>query len=122
MVGSPHSFKTFSPESGFQKFSGQYFHYVPQHVQPSLTSLVTKAPTDTLPLCFCPDRNRNEYALSGLTGKLTKESSVMTIRKVKSGYRLVSKKGKNLGTYKSKAGAEKRERQVQFFKKKAAHG
>jgi hypothetical protein len=32
---------------------------------------------------------------------------------------LVSKKGKNLGTYKSKAGAEKRERQVEFFKKKA---
>ena len=44
----------------------------------------------------------------------------MTIRKVKSGYRLVSKKGKNLGTYKSKAGAEKRERQVQYFKKKKA--
>jgi len=41
----------------------------------------------------------------------------MTIRKVKAGYRLVSKKGKNLGTYKSKEGAEKRERQVQFFKK-----
>jgi hypothetical protein len=32
-------------------------------------------------------------------------------------YRLVSKKtGKNLGTYPSKAGAEKRERQVQYFK------
>ncbi|HVX34982.1 MAG TPA: hypothetical protein VHC71_02045 [Hyphomicrobium sp.] len=44
----------------------------------------------------------------------------MTIRKVKAGYRLVSKKGKNLGTYKTKAGAEKRERQVQFFKKKKA--
>ena len=42
----------------------------------------------------------------------------MTIKKVKEGYRLVSKKGKNLGTYKSRAGAEKRERQVQFFKYK----
>jgi hypothetical protein len=32
-------------------------------------------------------------------------------------YRLVSKKsGKNLGTYDTKAGAEKRERQVQYFK------
>ena len=32
-------------------------------------------------------------------------------------YRLVSKKtGKNLGTYDSKEGAEKRERQVQYFK------
>lgn len=39
-----------------------------------------------------------------------------TIRKVKSGFRLVSKSGKNLGTYPSKGGAEKRERQVQYFK------
>lgn len=39
------------------------------------------------------------------------------IKKVKSGYRLVSKKtGRNLGTYPSKEGAEKRERQVQYFK------
>ena len=42
----------------------------------------------------------------------------MTIRRVKGGYRLLSRKGKNLGTYSSKAGAEKRERQVEFFKKK----
>lgn len=39
-----------------------------------------------------------------------------TIRKVKGGYRLVSHSGKNLGTYPSKGGAEKRERQVQYFK------
>lgn len=39
-----------------------------------------------------------------------------TIRKIKGGYRLYSKKGKNLGTYPSKKGAEKRERQVQYFK------
>jgi hypothetical protein len=39
-----------------------------------------------------------------------------TIRKVKGGYRLLSKKGKNLGTYPSKSGAENRERQVQYFK------
>lgn len=39
------------------------------------------------------------------------------IVKVKSGYRLVSKSsGKNLGTYPTKEGAEKRERQVQYFK------
>ena len=39
------------------------------------------------------------------------------IVKVKGGYRLVSKKtGKNLGTYPTKAGAAKRERQVQYFK------
>lgn len=39
-----------------------------------------------------------------------------TISKVKDGYRLVSHSGKNLGTYPSKAGAEKREKQVQYFK------
>ncbi len=41
----------------------------------------------------------------------------MTIRKIKGGYRLLSKTtGKNLGTYKTKAEALKRERQIQFFK------
>ena len=40
------------------------------------------------------------------------------IRKVKAGYRLYSHKGKNLGTFPSRAGAEKRERQVQYFKHK----
>ena len=38
------------------------------------------------------------------------------IRKVKGGYRLYSKKGRNLGTYPSKSGAKKREQQVQYFK------
>ena len=41
------------------------------------------------------------------------------IVKTNGGYRLVSKKtGKNLGTYPSRAGAERRERQVQYFKHK----
>jgi len=40
------------------------------------------------------------------------------IRKVADGYRLYSHSGKNLGTYPSRAGAEKRERQVQYFKHK----
>jgi hypothetical protein len=41
----------------------------------------------------------------------------MTIRRVKGGYKLVSKKsGKSLGTYRTKAGAQKRERQVNYFK------
>ncbi len=40
------------------------------------------------------------------------------IKKVKSGYKVVSKKGKNLGgPYKSKAAAKKRLRQVEFFKR-----
>ena len=39
------------------------------------------------------------------------------IRKLESGkYRLYSHSGKNLGTYDTHAGAEKRERQVQYFK------
>lgn len=38
------------------------------------------------------------------------------IGKVASGYRLYSHKGKNLGTYPTKAGAEKREKQVNYFK------
>lgn len=41
----------------------------------------------------------------------------MTIKKVKGGYKLVSKTtGRNLGTAKTKAGIIKRERQVQYFK------
>ena len=42
----------------------------------------------------------------------------MTIKKVKGGYRLVSRIGKNLGTSKTRAGAVKRERQVKYFKHK----
>ena len=40
------------------------------------------------------------------------------IRKVKDGYRLYSHSGRNMGTYPTKSGAEKRERQVQYFKHK----
>jgi hypothetical protein len=39
-----------------------------------------------------------------------------TIKKVGSQYELVSKTGKNLGKYPTKAGAEKREQQVNYFK------
>ena len=41
-----------------------------------------------------------------------------TIRKVEGGYRLYSKKGKNLGTFDTHAAAEKHEREVQYFKHK----
>lgn len=41
------------------------------------------------------------------------------IKKTSGGYKVVSEKGKNLGgPYKSKAAAEKRLRQVEFFKHK----
>ena len=43
------------------------------------------------------------------------------IRKVKGGYRLLSRKGKNLGTFPTKAGAEKHEREVQYFKHKSTN-
>lgn len=39
-----------------------------------------------------------------------------TIKKVGSQYKLVSKSGKNLGKYPTRAGAEKREQQVNYFK------
>src|SRR6056300_903854 len=39
-----------------------------------------------------------------------------TIVKVGDKYRLLSKKGKNLGTYDTKKGAMDREKQVQYFK------
>jgi len=39
------------------------------------------------------------------------------IKRVKDGYKVLSEKGKNLGgPYKSKAAAQKRLRQVEFFK------
>lgn len=41
------------------------------------------------------------------------------IKNVKSGYKVLSEKGKNLGgPYKSKAAAQKRLRQVEFFKRR----
>jgi len=42
----------------------------------------------------------------------------MTIRKINGKFRLVSKTGKNLGTFPTKAEAMKRERQIVFFKNK----
>ena len=52
-----------------------------------------------------------------LKKSMEKEDIDEHIVKVKGGYELKSKKtGKNLGKYPTKAGAEKRERQVQYFK------
>jgi len=43
------------------------------------------------------------------------------IRKLPNGkFRVYSRKGRNLGTYNSRAGAKKRLRQVEFFKRKKA--
>jgi len=62
------------------------------------------------------DIDRPEDVQKAIPAKMFMQDLAETIRKVKGGYRLVSKKGKNLGTYPSKSGAEKRERQVQYFK------
>jgi hypothetical protein len=40
------------------------------------------------------------------------------IRKIKGGYKVVSRKGKSLGKYRTKKAAKKRLRQVEFFKHK----
>ena len=49
----------------------------------------------------------------------TLNSEVTVIKKVSGGYKVLSEKGKNLGgPYKSKAAAEKRLKQVEFFKHK----
>jgi hypothetical protein len=65
----------------------------------------------------------DSYADYQATSTTTKEKRLQAtttnehIEKVSGGYRLVSKKShKNLGTYPTKASAEKRERQVQYFK------
>lgn len=40
------------------------------------------------------------------------------IVKVKQGYRVVSESGRNMGTYRTKKEAQKRLRQIEFFKHK----
>lgn len=54
--------------------------------------------------------------LRDLKQDISQEEIDETIRKVGSQYRLYSGKGKNLGTFPTKAGAEKHEREVQYFK------
>jgi len=40
------------------------------------------------------------------------------IKKVKDGYRVVSESGRNMGTYKTNEEAQKRLRQIEYFKHK----
>jgi hypothetical protein len=56
--------------------------------------------------------------LSAFRTRMGKDKKVVaeTIRKVDGGYRLVAGSGRNLGTYPTKGGAEKREKQVNYFK------
>jgi hypothetical protein len=54
--------------------------------------------------------------LKDLKADISDEEIAEHIGKVKGGYRLYSHKGKNLGTFGSKAAAEKHEREVQYFK------
>jgi len=41
---------------------------------------------------------------------------IRVIRKVKEGYRVVSESGRNMGTYATKEEAEKRLKQIEYFK------
>ena len=54
--------------------------------------------------------------LKDLRSDLSDEEIAEHIGKVKGGFRLYSGKGKNLGTFPSRSGAEKHEREVQYFK------
>lgn len=40
------------------------------------------------------------------------------IKKVKGGYKVVAESGRNMGTYKTKEEAQKRLRQIEYFKHK----
>lgn len=40
------------------------------------------------------------------------------IKKIKAGFRVLSEKGRNLGTYKSESEAKNRLRQIEYFKHK----
>ena len=62
------------------------------------------------------DIDRPEDVKQAIPAKMFAKDVAETIRKVGSQYRLVSKSGKNLGTYPTHAGAKKREKQVQYFK------
>ena len=70
---------------------------------------------ETSGLNLCSDKELTQMYHEHIHAK--KKEVDETIEKVGSQYRLVSKHGhKNLGTYPTKAGAKKRERQVQYFK------
>jgi hypothetical protein len=57
------------------------------------------------------------YELISIVACRKSEQEDTMIRKVKEGYKVLSEKGKNLGgPYKTKEEAEKRLRQVEFFK------
>jgi tetratricopeptide (TPR) repeat protein len=63
-------------------------------------------------------RTIKDRLLSAFRTGMGKDKKVVaeTIRKVDGGYRLVAGSGRNLGTYPTKGGAEKREKQVNYFK------
>ena len=62
----------------------------------------------------CRAIDANKYMTESIKQKIQELEE--HIGKVKSGYRLYSHTGKNLGTFPNKAGAKKHEREVQYFK------
>jgi hypothetical protein len=69
-----------------------------------------------------PDASRRDPELTGSTTiaiTIARTVEVNVIKKVTGGYKVLSEKGKNLGgPYKSKAAAQKRLCQVEYFKHK----
>jgi hypothetical protein len=62
--------------------------------------------------------SKYEHFVHPINGKLLFRE-VMMIKKTTGGYKVLSEKGKNLGgPYKTRAEAEKRLRQVEFFKRR----
>ena len=71
-------------------------------------------------LFFCPNlfRTLKEKHPSGISSRLSDREVILVIRKVKEGYRVVSESGRNMGTYATKEEAEKRLKQIEYFKHK----
>jgi hypothetical protein len=65
----------------------------------------------------CPWREPELAGSTAIITTIARTIEVNMIKKVAGGYKVLSEKGKNLGgPYKSKAAAQKRLRQVEYFK------
>jgi hypothetical protein len=86
-----------------------------------VSSRVPRASVLNEPGCSCRFANEGDTVFECL-GRIQfgLDGEILMIKKVKSGYKVLSEKtGKNLGgPYKSREEAEKRLRQVEFFKRK----
>ena len=79
------------------------------------------------PIFFKPNRGRSNYGTAKISpdgkhpqspGRTLGVKGGNMIKKVKEGYRVVSEKGRNMGTYKTEGEAKKRLKQIEYFKQK----